>query len=585
MMRNKLAALIPSTAIDLDSASLTTFLRMAVVTLLQIALVVALLPVIFENNDDPQMNSIVSGALTGEPLEYIIFSNILIGKMLKFFYELAPTVNWYGRYLIFSFYLGYTALQYAFWKIKGSRRSKIVRHLFIFSLLFFSLVILQFTRIAAVAIIGGGALIVLSQKLKPAELVFALFLILWGGMIRYSVLLMLIVIGLPFLLHMLLQKRFILLGLIGLIFLSAYGLNRYNNSVYKNNPEYQAYRTFVSLSAQIWENNNPDFKFEDQKAAAEKVGWTEADLNAAMNSNLDVGHPKFSQKKLQEFLKRSMSVSEKAEKGLIPSALKNTAGFFAKYLSQTYMLLFYALLVLLLLHFNNHRRVAFVVFLIYIFAVAFYLYFFRNGIPKPRVLFGMITPAFLLALAFLRLETIDKSNLFPARLISPELIKKGILALAILAFIAPVAAYARNAKAIKAEHETARKLYQTLKEQNDEFCAAWIDVRAYEATDLPYSRENIYWLGWTAGSPSNKEKIEEYTGEKGKGIYTIFGKDIIWYFNHYYHGRFGEYIMDFYQTNYPACRTEQNKIPINQSDTLYKLNIFIPEKKANDTIQ
>ena len=584
-MRNKLAALIPSVAIDCQAASLKSFLRMAAVTFLQVGLLVALLPIIFENNDDAQMNSIVAGALSGEPSEYIIFSNILIGKFLIFLYGLMPAVNWYGYYLIFTFWAGYTALQYSFWKIEGSRRSKIVRHLFIFSLLFFSLVILQFTRIAAVAVIGGGALILLSKKLKPVELIFALFLILWGGMIRYSVLLMLIVIGLPFLLHLLLQKRFIILGLLGLIFLSAYGLNRYNQSIYQNNPEYEAYRAFVSLSAQIWENNNPEFKFEDRIAKAKEVGWTEADLNAAMNSNLDVGHPKFSNKKLQQFLKKTMSASKKAEKGLIIPAIKHTAGFFAKYLSQTYMLLFYALLVLLLLHFNNRQRMVFVGFLAYIFAVAFYLYFFRNGIPKPRVLFGMITPVFLLALSFLRLETIDKSNFFPAKFIAPELIRKGVLALAIFAFIAPVAAYARNVKAVKAEHRTAEKLYRALKKQNDEFCAAWIDVRGYPATDLPYSRENIYWLGWTAGSPSNKEKIENYTGEKGKGIYTIFNKDIIWYFNSYYYGRFADYVIDFYKTNYDDLQFSEKVIFSHNSDTLRQLKFFIPKDQANDTIQ
>lgn len=584
-MKNNLTPLLPSAAIDREAASPQSFLRMAAVTLLQVVLVVALLPIIYENNDDAQLNSIVAGAISGEPSEYIIFSNIIIGKLLSFLYGLMPALNWYGYYLIFTFWAGYTALQYSFWKIQGSLRSRIVRHLFIFSLLFFSLVMLQFTRIAAVAVIGGGALILLSQKLKPAELIFALFLILWGGMIRYAVLLMLVLIGLPFLLHLVLQKRFVVLALLGLIFLSAYGLNRYNRSIYQNNPEYQEYRAFASLAASLYDHNNPDFKFEDRQKAAEKLSWTEADMKVALNSNLDIGHPKFSKQKLRQFLNTAMPASEKAEKGLIVPGLKHTVGFFAKYLSQTYMLLFYALLILLLLHFNNRRRMVFVGFLAYIFAVAFYLYFFRNGIPKPRVLFGMITPAFLLALAFLRLESIDKSNFFPARFISPELIKKGVLALAILAFIAPVAAYARNAKAVKAEHRTAEKLYRALKKQNDEFCAAWIDVRGYAATDLPYSRKNIYWMGWTAGSPSNKEKIEEYTGQKDKGIYTIFNKDIIWYFNKQYYDRFADYVIDFYKTNYDDLQFSEKVIFSHNSDTLRQLKFFIPKEQANDTLE
>ena len=54
----------------------------------------------FESNDDIGMAHIVSGVTTGTPSAELIFSNILIGSVLKFLYGLTDRVNWYTLYLL-----------------------------------------------------------------------------------------------------------------------------------------------------------------------------------------------------------------------------------------------------------------------------------------------------------------------------------------------------------------------------------------------------------------------------------------------------------------------------------------------------
>jgi membrane-associated HD superfamily phosphohydrolase len=54
----------------------------------------------YETNDDPFMLLINSGALTGGPSAHVVFSNIIIGFVLKFFYEVCGAVSWYTWYLV-----------------------------------------------------------------------------------------------------------------------------------------------------------------------------------------------------------------------------------------------------------------------------------------------------------------------------------------------------------------------------------------------------------------------------------------------------------------------------------------------------
>lgn len=56
----------------------------------------------FGSNDDFVMSQIANGGFTGESSKYLLFSNILIGHALVFFYQILPSVQWYPLLQILS---------------------------------------------------------------------------------------------------------------------------------------------------------------------------------------------------------------------------------------------------------------------------------------------------------------------------------------------------------------------------------------------------------------------------------------------------------------------------------------------------
>ena len=102
-----------------------------IICLFEITLVVSLLPIYFELNDDTGMNAIVSGAISGSPSEYLMFTNIIIGYLLKFLFTYIPSVNWYTWYLLTALFIGYFAIQFSFATLKAQIWLKALRHILI----------------------------------------------------------------------------------------------------------------------------------------------------------------------------------------------------------------------------------------------------------------------------------------------------------------------------------------------------------------------------------------------------------------------------------------------------------------------
>ncbi len=136
--------------VDFDSTKSTIkyFGIIFLACILEVFLLVILLPPVLETNDDVMLNSIVSGALNNSPSEFILFSNIFIGRILKSFYTVLPTVNWYFWYLEIALFLGYFAIQYSFFRLKRQMWVKIINHFLILTLLAHTFLILQFTRVS-----------------------------------------------------------------------------------------------------------------------------------------------------------------------------------------------------------------------------------------------------------------------------------------------------------------------------------------------------------------------------------------------------------------------------------------------------
>ena len=66
----------------------------------------------YEPNDDLMMQMIASGFHTGHPDAHLVFTNILIGWVLQFFYGAWTGYNWYLVYLLTVHYAALTAIAF-----------------------------------------------------------------------------------------------------------------------------------------------------------------------------------------------------------------------------------------------------------------------------------------------------------------------------------------------------------------------------------------------------------------------------------------------------------------------------------------
>jgi hypothetical protein len=159
----------------------------------------------YEVNDDTVMQGIASGFYSGHPDEHLVFTNVIIGRVLRFLYEGWPDYNWYRAYLLGVHFAALTAI--AFVILRRRRTYFFISFYAGFFLIVETriLLLLQFTTTAFVA--GAAGLLLLVDGLQPgrptswprvvAGLVFTTVM----TMVRGPVAPFLVLVGLPFLIE------------------------------------------------------------------------------------------------------------------------------------------------------------------------------------------------------------------------------------------------------------------------------------------------------------------------------------------------------------------------------------------------
>jgi hypothetical protein len=194
--------------IETKKLSLSQSILFFLLCISELALILYFVPISFAGNDDTTMNAIASGAMTGEPSEYLLFSNIIIGHVLTFLFSTIPDINWYSWYLIATFALGYTFIQYFFFKSRTGLLEKITIHLIILAFLYPHILGIQFTKIAAIGLAGGFILIFSSTKRKEYfKITLGIILVITGALIRKDVFYMYLILTAPFLFSFLINKK------------------------------------------------------------------------------------------------------------------------------------------------------------------------------------------------------------------------------------------------------------------------------------------------------------------------------------------------------------------------------------------
>jgi hypothetical protein len=303
--RNRLGAI----AHECESYALRNPFRFALLAVLVLlATSVAVLRIAYETNDDVFMTMIVSGkGFCSQPDEHLIFSNILVGRLLKCLYLAWPQFPWYGSYLLLAHYLAQVGVLYCALAIerktiagdadvapadsplRRSLRWRIAAYLLYFAVV--GLVLLnnlQFTSTAFLAAQSGIFLLFLSARRRVQEpraavlgpLCAAVALLVLGGLIRLEGLGMACVVSAPLVVFLAWQcwpkvptPSIVAAGVAGLLVLAAANHNR---QAYETNSVWSWFYKYNQLRCKFNDYQWTSFAPETAHAFA-ATGWSKND--------------------------------------------------------------------------------------------------------------------------------------------------------------------------------------------------------------------------------------------------------------------------------------------------------------------
>jgi hypothetical protein len=265
-----------------------------VVTLL-FALVILLILPAYQTNDDALMSMFAAGqAVALEPDEHLVFTNVIIGKLLKLLYTHFPQMLWYGWYLVATQWISTIGLLYCFMRPRYRRLRMAGFVVYFFTLGLYFLVNLQFTSTSTLAGITGALILLLLLRVQTLTnkeqirlAVSALFLLVWGGLIRRETFPLSLILASPSFLAAYWfspAKRRIAVLVCSVVVLATGCFvlaEKYDEACYSE-PAWQAYSQY----------NPPRAKFNDEKWGAYKpetkhifdqVGWSINDHQMIMS--------------------------------------------------------------------------------------------------------------------------------------------------------------------------------------------------------------------------------------------------------------------------------------------------------------
>lgn len=236
----------------------------------------------FQTNDDIAIMEFAAGMRTGQPSEYLIYINVIIGKLLSFLYLNFPFVNWYPIFFYLIHFISMTIILYCFLLNKKNIYGVLI-FLLVFSFLeLYLLTNLQFTTTAFIAGLAGFILLITyldekGKKFYPA-MIISILLLTVSGLIRRSTFYLLLVLcavifGLKFL-----EKKSWKIPVILIIIVLLFGLfNLLNDGYYRRDENWDFYLEYNNKVAKI--NSYPYFAHsENNKNVYDSVGWSSNDV-------------------------------------------------------------------------------------------------------------------------------------------------------------------------------------------------------------------------------------------------------------------------------------------------------------------
>lgn len=266
------------------------------ITVCLFGLTFLLITPVYDQPDDPTMGLVVSGYGNADgPDEHLIYSNVVIGLILKKLYLTAPLVPWYGAYLLLIQFLAHWILLYALLLLNRDYRCVLGYILFFLVVGVYCLTHTQFTTTAFLAGMAGLAVILASLFLDSEgahhswlKWIGALCLIA-SSLIRYASFQLLILASVPLLLVALYQlfkvikfKTYLIPAAVAVV--GVLGCKMYDTHFYQKDNDWRNFIEYHAAAAEVSNYVLVPYT-EETRPAFDNVGWSYTDYFMIRNFN------------------------------------------------------------------------------------------------------------------------------------------------------------------------------------------------------------------------------------------------------------------------------------------------------------
>lgn len=242
-------------------------------------------------NDDPGMMMIASGQYSGIPDPHIIFSNIIIGKLLSYLFTLNSQINWYSILHYAILYISLVTI--SFYSLLKSKNNSLFIFIILVILSILTYTNLQFTITSTISI--TAALIIFSNdEEKSIQSILVIFFTLIAILIRWQ----LIFLFIPFVCFIFIINKYkcqklypIFIATLLSVVLFAFDIYFYNTDLkWKSFKQYDSIRGQIHGTAKLsdyqstWINGYQTVKNDvDTINKLKSIRWTVNDANLFIN--------------------------------------------------------------------------------------------------------------------------------------------------------------------------------------------------------------------------------------------------------------------------------------------------------------
>lgn len=291
--------------------------------------------------DDYFMAAILTGAHGTTYNPHLVFVNAIYGYALLPLYKLFPTVGWYYIGEMFAVFIGLTTISYILIRRMGHQWGTLLATLFVALFASDFYLVLQFTQCASLLSAAGMLAFAnaISRPHKPSAaptffasivvrflpLAFAVFLLLWGSIMRWQAFLMgmpFFALGLLFLIKDCWRARYRTIAALAVMFIGAFAMHDFDRKIYQDE-SFKAYNEIQGPRVQFGDggNYNQNATYED----AEEWGLSGMDYHMLTNWTF-YDTETFSAKNLKAYARIANSYGDKNYNEEIPQSLLKALG-------------------------------------------------------------------------------------------------------------------------------------------------------------------------------------------------------------------------------------------------------------------